>query len=377
MSDTITTNEHIREHDRRLSGPALRAKALESLLVEKGRRPGSAATTDRHLRDESGAAKAHGSSARAWIDPAYKKRLLEDATAAIAESLHRAPGRGLGWRSRTPQGAATSSCARCAPATLAGSGCRPSGTSQRRTARAPSSIRAACSRAGRGRSEESKSRVGSTPSCVPRAAERRRDGRWSEDQARGDRHARRDDRRGAGQDAGARQAMNGVHDMAECTAWDGRDERTSPLPLEVEARVHRSISPVATTASEHRRGAPSRERIPPPNTWRRRTTRNGCAAWRCCSWENGLVTARELETRRAESKAGERARCGPPSGGVPARVRRLARLEQRRRAQVQARRRRPHAQRHPIGHTRLPRYARGHRGVIDRTTASYLPIPMR
>src|SRR2546426_215027 len=28
--------EHVREHERPLSGPALRAKALESLLVEKG-----------------------------------------------------------------------------------------------------------------------------------------------------------------------------------------------------------------------------------------------------------------------------------------------------------------------------------------------------
>jgi len=29
-------DEHVREHDRPLSGPALRTKALESLLVEKG-----------------------------------------------------------------------------------------------------------------------------------------------------------------------------------------------------------------------------------------------------------------------------------------------------------------------------------------------------
>src|SRR6266853_1236465 len=29
-------DDHVREHDRPLSGPALRAKALESLLVEKG-----------------------------------------------------------------------------------------------------------------------------------------------------------------------------------------------------------------------------------------------------------------------------------------------------------------------------------------------------
>ncbi len=62
--------EHAREHDRPLSGPALRAKALESLLVEKG------------LVDPRNGARI---VARAWVDPAYRKRLLEDATAAIAE----------------------------------------------------------------------------------------------------------------------------------------------------------------------------------------------------------------------------------------------------------------------------------------------------
>ena len=29
-------DDHVREHDKPLSGPALRVKALESLLVEKG-----------------------------------------------------------------------------------------------------------------------------------------------------------------------------------------------------------------------------------------------------------------------------------------------------------------------------------------------------
>ncbi len=36
MSDHDHDDEQIREHDRPLSGPALRARALESLLVEKG-----------------------------------------------------------------------------------------------------------------------------------------------------------------------------------------------------------------------------------------------------------------------------------------------------------------------------------------------------
>ena len=86
MSDHDHDDEHIREHDRPLSGPALRAKALESLLVEKGLVDPKALdelidTYEKKIGPRNGARIV----ARAWIDPAYKKRLLEDATAAIAE----------------------------------------------------------------------------------------------------------------------------------------------------------------------------------------------------------------------------------------------------------------------------------------------------
>src|SRR5438309_1426641 len=79
-------DEHAREHDRPLSGPALRAKALESLLVEKG-------LVDPKTLDELidtyetkvGPRNCARIVARAWTDPDYKRRLLADATAAIAE----------------------------------------------------------------------------------------------------------------------------------------------------------------------------------------------------------------------------------------------------------------------------------------------------
>src|SRR5438105_2160685 len=79
-------DEHAHGHDRPLSGPALRAKALETLLVEKG-------LVDRVALDrlidtyETKVGPRNGARivARAWVDPAYKKRLLEDASAAIAE----------------------------------------------------------------------------------------------------------------------------------------------------------------------------------------------------------------------------------------------------------------------------------------------------
>lgn len=79
-------DEHVREHDRPLSGPALRVKALESLLTEKGLVDPQAldALIDTY---ETKVGPRNGAKivARAWTDPAYKRRLLTDATAAIAE----------------------------------------------------------------------------------------------------------------------------------------------------------------------------------------------------------------------------------------------------------------------------------------------------
>jgi nitrile hydratase len=74
------------EHERPLSGPALRVKALESLLADKG-------LVDPRALDELidtyetkvGPRNGARIVARAWVDPAYKARLLADATAAIAE----------------------------------------------------------------------------------------------------------------------------------------------------------------------------------------------------------------------------------------------------------------------------------------------------
>ncbi len=78
--------EHVREHDKPLSGPALRVKALESLLVEKGLVETKAldAIID-FYETKVGPHNGARIVARAWTDPAYKRRLLTDATAAIDE----------------------------------------------------------------------------------------------------------------------------------------------------------------------------------------------------------------------------------------------------------------------------------------------------
>jgi nitrile hydratase len=77
---------HDHEHQAVPSDPALRVKALESLLVEKGLVDPAALdvlidTFEHKVGPRNGARVV----ARAWVDPAYKKRLLADAPSAIAE----------------------------------------------------------------------------------------------------------------------------------------------------------------------------------------------------------------------------------------------------------------------------------------------------
>ena len=79
-------DEPLSEHERPLSGPALRVKALESLLIDKGlvdakTVDGIIETFETKIGPRNGARVV----ARAWTDPAYKKRLLSDSRAAIAE----------------------------------------------------------------------------------------------------------------------------------------------------------------------------------------------------------------------------------------------------------------------------------------------------
>ena len=86
MSNHDHADEHGHGHDRPLSGPALRVKALESLLTEKGLVDPKALdelidTYETKVGPRNGARVV----ARAWADPAYKERLLADASAAIAE----------------------------------------------------------------------------------------------------------------------------------------------------------------------------------------------------------------------------------------------------------------------------------------------------
>src|SRR5216683_1329153 len=94
-----------REHGAPLSDTELRVKALESLLVDKG-------LVDRVALDrivdafETKIGPRNGARvvARAWVDPAYKKRLLADASTAMEElGFHRHQGEDIVALENTPK----------------------------------------------------------------------------------------------------------------------------------------------------------------------------------------------------------------------------------------------------------------------------------
>ena len=73
-------------HPEPLSYPAARAMALESLLVEKGLIASDVVDAlVRTYEQDIGPLNGAKVVARAWVDPAYKRRLLANGTAAIAE----------------------------------------------------------------------------------------------------------------------------------------------------------------------------------------------------------------------------------------------------------------------------------------------------
>jgi nitrile hydratase len=86
LEPTMNSEHEKHEHQEVPSDPALRVMALESLLVEKGLVDPAALdslidTYEHKIGPRNGARVV----ARAWVDAEFKKRLLANATAAIAE----------------------------------------------------------------------------------------------------------------------------------------------------------------------------------------------------------------------------------------------------------------------------------------------------
>ena len=80
------SDKHVHKHDHQPSDISLRVKAVESLLVEKGLL--DPAAIDKLVDAYENKIGPHNGArvvAHAWANTAYKKRLLTDGTAAIAE----------------------------------------------------------------------------------------------------------------------------------------------------------------------------------------------------------------------------------------------------------------------------------------------------
>ena len=84
--DLAKAQDHDHNHQVVPSDPALRVKSLESLLVDKGLvDPKALDTLIDEYENKIGPRNGARVIAKAWTDPEYKKRLLADGSAAIAE----------------------------------------------------------------------------------------------------------------------------------------------------------------------------------------------------------------------------------------------------------------------------------------------------
>ena len=85
MSDHEDDHDH--EHGSHLSEVQLRVRALETILIEKGYvDPAVLDQIVEHFETKVGPHVGARVVARAWVDPAFKAALLEDATRAINDS---------------------------------------------------------------------------------------------------------------------------------------------------------------------------------------------------------------------------------------------------------------------------------------------------
>jgi len=79
-------HDHAEPHSLLPSDPELRARALETILVQKGLvEPAALSALIDTYQNDIGPQNGARVVARSWMDPTFKARLLEDATAAIAE----------------------------------------------------------------------------------------------------------------------------------------------------------------------------------------------------------------------------------------------------------------------------------------------------
>ena len=364
------TGSHDHDHGQEPpSATALRVKALESLLVEKGLvDPAALDAIIDYYENKVGPRNGARVVARAWTDTAYKARLLADATAAIAELGYSGnQGEHMVAVENTPALHNVIVCTLCSCYPWAVLGLPPNWY----------------------KSAAYRSRVVIEPRAVLREfgldlPEFRRgarlgfDGRGSLPGLAGTpcrhrEHERRPTRRAGharchGRHRPGARAMNGVHDMGGMHGFGPLVvEPNEPVFHEPwEGRVYALVNAIGAwgrwniDAFRHQQ-----ERMPAADYLRA----SYYERWLFALIENvvrhGLVTREEVESGRSAP--------GAPKLTPPLQASMVAELRRRgipttRSVERQPRYRPGDAVRtrniHPLTHTRLPRYARDKRGVI-------------
>ena len=106
MSTHDHDHDHHHDHGSELSEMQLRVRALETVLAEKGYiDPAALDVIIEAYETKIGPHNGGQVVAKAWVDPDFKRRLLQDGTAAVASSNRR----------RLNSGSAQALATTCAP----------------------------------------------------------------------------------------------------------------------------------------------------------------------------------------------------------------------------------------------------------------------
>ena len=370
-------HDHDHEHGSELSEMQIRVRALESILTEKGYvEPAALDAIIEAYETKIGPHNGARVVAKAWSDPAFKQALLEDATAAIATLGHVGrTGDHLVAIENTPERHNMVVCTLCSCYPWEVLGLPPvwykAAPYRSRAVKDPRGVLADFGvDAAEGHRDP---RVGfDRRDALPRAADapegHRRLERGAACRAG---HARLDDRHRLSENAG-RAVMNGVHDMG---GMDGFG-KVEPEPNEPmfhaawEARVMAMVRAMGAAGAFNIDTSRFYREALPPHVYLGSSLLQEMAARpaRTC-WSTRASSA---PTR---SQAGHALGPPKPLGAASSRADDVERImvrgkfgrdRRRRRRKFKAGDRVRAKNIHPATHTRLPRYVRGHVGVVER-----------
>jgi nitrile hydratase len=362
------------------SGPALRAKALESLLVEKGLVDRAALdalvdTYEHKVGPRNGARVV----ARAWTDPAFKQRLLENGTATIAELGYSGEqGADIRVVENTPRVHNLVVCTLCSCYPWPVLGLPPVWyKSAPYRSRAVIDPRGVLREFGTELAEDVEVRVWDStaderylvlperPTGTEKLSEEELSTLVTRDAMIGVAH----DRCGKGCTARGRQGMNGVHDMGGMQDFGPmQPEKNEPVFHEPwEGRVLAMIRAVGATGKLGGFSRAAIENIPPAEYLRMSYYERFLTVLVERLIGSGLVTRQEIESGKPAKGSSKFVPALRPAEAATSSFRTAPAVSHpevsphfyagdRVRARMM----------NPKGHTRLPRYARGRLGVIAR-----------